>query len=135
MGSQCGYLCVPGGNPTTRDHLVKFLVEVMHMAQGHALQQRWQSAMRKFSDELAWVLGEISSKELPVSLCCAGKNYSSWAVLGRLHRCCTAINPGSTECVCTWSQRQFITGLEIEFQCFNHKTSPPTCLPLFLKSK
>lgn len=50
-------------------------------------------------------------------------------------RCYTAVNPGRAERARTWSQRQFITGLEMEFQCFNHKASPPTCLPLFLKSK
>lgn len=48
------------------------------VAQDHALQRRWQSAVRKFSGELAWVLGEISSKALPVSLHGVGENYSSW---------------------------------------------------------
>jgi len=71
---------------------VKFLVEVT--AQGHAVQQRWHPAMSKFSDELAWVLGKISGKKLPVSLCCVGESYSCWAVLSHPHHRFTATNPG-----------------------------------------
>lgn len=34
-----------------------------------------------------------------------------------------------------WMRLHVVTGLEIELQSFNHKASPPSCLPLFLKSK
>lgn len=88
--------------------------------------------MRKFSNELALALGEISGKELPVQLCCFGEE-------GVLLLGCAEPSPLLLYCSNPrdhWgSQRQFITGTEIELQCFNHKASPPTCLSLFFRKQ
>lgn len=78
MGSQSGYVSVPGAIPTTRP---SGEAPGGGSGLGPCSAVEVVVSMRKFSDALAWALGEIRGKELLVChFAVLGRRvyYSSW---------------------------------------------------------